>query len=242
VRKRDPRHRYLDLKNRKVLPDTIFERAIYVLLHGKKVFDADIPHNPWDDSQELEPDAVYSWEVFNNLGLRSIFESFLFSTDNDRLVEDSLGVSATTVGIYREIFFDTTVFKNDLERIAWLQTVPDEDVAKEAYKTAFHQGFAALRWHYCRDKGRVSLEEAEYTVLTDSYVQYLSHRGKSLTGRTAREARNLSKVVLESIKTIRSKSDLGDNESAESLRFKFKETRKTATIDELNAEGIEVMH
>lgn len=225
------------------MPETASERSIYVLIHGEQVFNKEIPLKPWPQGQVVEPIAYYTWEIFNSPGLKGIFEAFLFSTDRNSHITTCLGVDENEVAFYRDMFFNTEVFRNDLERTAWLQTIPDEDATKELFKVAFHQGFASLRWNYCRDKGTVSMEEAENTVLTDSYIQYLSHRGKTLNNKTAKEARSLGKVVLEAIKTKRAKDDMGgERETSESLRFKFSEARKTATIDELNKEGIEVMH
>jgi len=211
-------------------------------MHGEDVFNTDIPHKPWPTSQEIDATASYAWYINANTALKGIFEAFLFASTDNFKVSQALGVDTDEIGFYREIFFDTAVFRNDLECMSWLQTVSDESSSKELLKMAYHQGFEALQWTYCRNKGEISADDAERTVLTDSFVQYLSHRGKPLNGKTAKEARNLSKVILESVKTIRSRTEMGDQNSAQSLRFKFKQAGNTKTVDELKGKGIEVLH
>jgi len=240
---RDPRHRYNAFLNRKVLPADGTERTLYVLMHGEVVFNEDLPLKPWDKKQVLDPTSYYAWEIFMNPSLKGIFEAFLFSTPDNELVYESLGVNTDEISFYRTVLFDTDAFRNDLERISWVQAIPETDSSKELFKMAFNQGFAALRWHYCRSKGEVSPEEAEQVVLTDSYVQYLSHRGKSLTNKTAKEARNLSRIIIDTVKTIRAKNTMGDMPgNSEAIRFKFEQLRTTRTVEDLAREGIEVMN
>ena len=242
MRQCDPRHRYNALRERKQLPESDAERTIYVLIHTEAVFNKDLPLKPWPAKQVLDPVGHYAWDIYNNLALRNLFEAFLFASEDNELVYNSLGVDYDEIGFYRTLFFDTNVFRNDLERIAWMQTIPDSDSQKELFRIAFNQGLAALRWHYCRNKGEVSPEEAEKVVLTDSFVQYLGHRGKPLTGKVAKEARGLSKVILEAVKTMRTKEDTFDGASSEGIRFKFTQARDNKTLEDLQAEGVEVIH
>ncbi len=240
---RDPRHKYQAFLSRKLHPTDGTERSLYVLMHGEKVFNEDVPLRPWDPKQVIDPTSYYAWDVFNNANLKYIFEAFLFATPDNELVFESLGVNPDEISFYRSVFFDTEAFRNDLERMSWIQTIPEGTTHKELFRMAFNQGFVALRWTYCRNKGEVTPEEAEQVVLTDSYVQYLSHRGKPLTNKTAKEARNLSRVILDTVKTIRSKNTLGDMPmTSEALRFKFEQMRTTRTVDDLKGEGIEVMN
>lgn len=240
---RDPRHRYNAFLTRKRLPETGAERSLYVLMHGEENFKVDLPLKPWDSNQVIDPTSLYAWEIFNNQALKHIFEAFLFSTADDSQVYESLGVDLDEIAFYREVFFDTEVLRNDLERISWIQAIPETNTYKELYQVAFNQGFAALRWHYCRNKGSISAEEAEQIVLTDSVIQYLSHRGKPLTNKVAREARNLSKIIIDTIRTMRSKN-LPDQMpvTSEGLRFRFEQIRSNRTLSDLNKDGIEVMN
>lgn len=243
MRPRDPRHKYIALSTRKQLPNTGAERTIYYLIHGADTFNKDLPLKTWDPAQVYDPVALYCWEIYNNLNLKNIFEAFLFSTVDDNQVHESLGVDLDEIGFYREIFFDATVFKNDLERISWIQTIPEDSPHKELYRIAFNQGFAALRWHYCRDKGSVTPDEAEQIVLTDSLMQYLSHRGKPLTNKVAKEARNLSRIIIDTVRTMRSKNMSNEMPvTSEALRFRFEQIRTQRTITDLKNDGIEVMN
>jgi hypothetical protein len=212
-------------------------------MHGETIFNEDLPLKQWDPAQVIDPTALYAWEVFSNPALKHIFEAFLFATPDDSQIYESLGVDMDEVTFYRQIFFDVEVFRNDLERIAWVQTIPESNNYKDLYQVAFNQGFAALRWHYCRSKGSVSADEAEQIVLTDSVIQYLSHRGKPLTNKAAKEARNLSRIIIDTVRTMRAKTiPEGMPTTSEGLRFKFEQIRINRTLSELNKDGIEVMN
>lgn len=240
---RDPRHKYNAFLNRKLIPADGTERTLYVLMHGEHVFNTDLPLKPWDSKQVVDPTSYYAWEIFTNPSLKGIFEAFLFATPDNELIYESLGVNPDEISFYRAYLFDTDAFRNDLERISWIAAIPETDAYKELFKMAFNQGFAALRWHYCRSKGDVTPEEAEQVVLMDSYVQYLSHRGKPLTSKVAKEARNLSRVIIDTVKTIRAKDTMGEMPgSSDAIRFKFEQLRTTRTVDDLKSEGIEVLN
>ena len=240
---RDPRHRYNAFLTRRQFPETGSERSLYVLIHGAEIFNEDIPLSGWNTTQVLDPTSLNAWEIFKSPSLGGIFEAFLFSTPDDFQIYESLGVEIDEISFYRQMFFDADVFRNDLERIGWIQAIPEDNAYKELYRVAFNQGFAALRWHYCRSKGSVSPEDAEQIVLTDSVIQYLSHRGKPLTNKVAKEARNLSRVIIDAVRTIRSKnqSEILPTTS-EGLRFKFEQIRTNRTIADLKEDGIEVMN
>lgn len=239
----NPYHVYDGLKSRTRIPATEFERALFVLLHGPKALNATTPLRPWEEGCVVDPSIEYPYQVFQIPECRTILESFLLATNNDFEIHEALHMPVEEVGIYRELFFDTTLFKTELELIIFLRTVPDQEENKKLYRVAFHQGLGALRWNLCRDKGTINPEDVIRTVMTDTFYRSLEHRGVALTHKLAKEASNYARISLECARTLVKDRNPGDSD-IEDLRIKFEEAKQNRTVHELKAEmgGEEVMH
>jgi hypothetical protein len=214
---------------------------MFVLLHGPEELNALTPHRPWDANTLVDPSIGYPFDVFRSEATRHILEAFLLSTDEDAPIGAALSMPADEVSAYRHLFFDTSVFKTDLDVIAYLQTIPDDIAYKGLYKIAFHQGIDALRWHFCRDKGQAEPADVIRTLMTDSFFRSLEHRGQSITSKAAKEAAKMASTALLCAKTLLQESSTTESD-IESLRMKFEEIRSSRTIQDLSKAGIEVIH
>jgi len=241
--KRIPQHRYLAIQTKTAMPENEMERALYVLIHGVRELNKKTPLKKWKKEQKIPEEIKYVYDVYQTTELKSLLESFLLSTVDDYEIYKATGVTVEESQTYRHLFFDTEVFRNDLDIIAFLKSIPDTAPTKELYKIAFHQGFGALRWNYCRDKGEIGADEAMQTILSDSYYQFLSNRGKPLTSKIAKEARDIAKIAISCIQTLNTNKEgpsVGDEEK--SLRFMFDTARPNKTVNEMEKDGKRVVH
>lgn len=239
----NPYHVFESIRDKRRIPETTFERALYVKLHGTEALEAAVPLKPWDADTVIDPALEYPWNIFCIPDIRSILEAFLLATNDDFEIHEALHVPLNELGIYRELFFDTSVFRSDLELIVFLRGLPDDADTKKLYRIAFHQGIGALRWNLCRDKGYVEPEAVIKTVMTDSFYRSLEHRGTPLTHKLAKEASNFARMSLECARTL--VKDTGVNQAdIEDLRIRFEEAKTNRTVHDLNKEmnGEEVMH
>lgn len=230
----DPRHAYNELAHKTRAPNTDAERSLYVLLHGIAALDKAVPLRPWGDKQIIDPSVEYPFTVYSTPEIRAVLEAFLIASTSNANICAALSMPAEEVNNYRELFFDTSVFRTDLELMVFLQNIPEDEsnkTNKKLYKIAFHQGLGALQWHFCRDKGQVSPEVVIRSVMTDSYYRSLEHRGQQITSKVAKEASRLARTAMDCARTLIS-DDTG-NADYEDLRIKFEQARKNRTIDEL---------
>lgn len=243
MRRLSPRHRYEGFYNKTLVPETSTERSLYVLLHGPEALGDVCPLRPWGEHTLLEPSIEYPYWVFQDQTLRVLIEAFLLSTDDDGKIAQALDMPPDEVEVYREVFFDTKVFRTQLERIAFMQEFPEHHPYKKLYSIALRHGFEALRWHYCQNRGEISPEFVVKSVMTDAYFRSLEHRGLISTSKIAREAAKYAKISIDCARTLIAKSETVD-ETTESLRLKFEEVRKNRTIEDLKLEtGVEkVVH
>lgn len=239
----NPYRVYEGIRSQTRVPETELERSLFVQLHGPEALTKVLPLRPWGKDTLLDPSIHYPWTVFNIAEVRVVLEAFLLSTEDDYQIYDALRVPADEVGAYRALFFDTSVFRTDLELIVFLRRFSDDEVTKKLYRIAFHQGFGALRWHMCRDKGTVEPEDVIKSVMTDSFYRSLEHRGASLTSKLAKEASNYARVSLECARTLVRDRAPG-HADIEDLRIRFEEAKKIRNINDLKVEmgGEEVMH
>jgi hypothetical protein len=243
MRLRNPRHRYEDILNKKRAPDGEYERALFVELHGVEELNKLLPHKPWRENTKQPSTFNYPYNVFRNEDTRAVLEAFLLSNTNDQDIAKAIAMEPEEVGQYRYLFFDTSVFHSDLELIVFIQDIPDDFKYKELFKIGFHQGFKALRWQFCRDKGDISIEEVLRTQMLDAHFRAIEHRGKAITGKIPKEARNYARFAISCAKTLQSIQDadhLDDDE--ESLRIKFKNAESNRTILDIANDPSEVLH
>lgn len=236
MRLRNPRHRYEAIATRKGVPETDIERSLYVVLHGKDALNSVSPLRLWQD-QVPDEVIIYPLFVFKTESIRTILEAFLISSKSDFSISEAISMPPEEVNAYRELFFDTTVFRTELEMIAFMQEIPEDHPAKPLYRVAYHQGLGALQWHFCRNKGEVPAEDVVKTLMTDTYFRALEHRGQVITGKLAREAAKYAKISLECARAM-----LGDrnsfDEDSEGLRIKFEETRGNRTIVDIGLDKV----
>ena len=243
MRRLSPRHRYEGFKNQQLVPETEVERSLYVILHGGEALSKVCPLKPWDETSLLEPSIEYPHYVFNQESVRAVLEAFLLSTDDDYRISQALEMPLDEIDVYRHLYFDTTVFRTQLERIVFMQEFPEEHPHKKLYNIALRHGFDALRWHFCQARGEMTPELVIKTVMTDAYFRSLEHRGLISTSKLAREAAKYAKISIDCARTLIAKSETVD-ETTENLRLKFEQVRKNRTIEDLTREvGIEkVVH
>lgn len=237
MRSLNPRHRYEALLQKRRVPETNHERSLYVALHGKDALNKVVPFRPWSEDQEVDTLVHYPMNVFRSDAIRNILEAFLIASKNDFSVAEALAMPPEEVNFYREIFFDTSVFKTELEVMVFMQEIPEDHPAKPYYRIAYHQGLGALQWHFCRNKGEVGAPEVVKTLMTDSYFRSMEHRGQLITGKLAREAAKYAKISLECARALLGNNDFID-EAAEDLRIKFETARGNRTVEDIGADKV----
>jgi len=242
----DPRHRYAAIAAALEEPKNSLERSLYVALHGADTLNTLTPNRPWAADQVPEPDLEYPLFIFKNIRLRALLEAFLLSTDKVFEISEALAMSPNEISAYKNLFFDTSVFRTELELIVFLQSFPVDSEEVKYYKVAYHQGFGALKWHFCRDKGVVTPENVVKTIMTDAFYRSLEHRGLSITSKTAKEAAKLAKVSLDCARTLMAEATMMDS-NPDSLRILFDEVKDNRKLDDFeensdNMGGMEIIH
>lgn len=231
MRSCNPRQLYESIAQRRKTPDTDLERSLFVALHGAEELNKLTVHRPWGADNIVDPSLTYPLGVFRTEETRPVMEAFLLATPADHEVGQALGMNTDEVSIYRSLFFDTEVFRTDLELIVFMQGIPEDDPYKKMYKIAFHQGIGALRWQFCRDKGTVEAETVIKTVMTDAFYRSLEHRGMPITSKVAKEASRLAKLSLDCAKLITDNEVGGGDDTG--LSFKFEQVRKNRSVNDL---------
>jgi len=237
MRSPNPRHRYEALLSKRKIPETNYERSLYVVLHGVKELNNVCSLRPWVEAQPVEEYVRYPILVFKTESIRSILEAFLISSKNDFAVAEALQMPPEEVSFYREVFFDTSVFRTELEIMVFMQEIPEDHPYKPYYRIAYHQGLGALQWHFCRNKGEIPAQDVVKTLMTDAYFRSLEHRGQLITGKLAREAAKYAKISLECARALLGNTDFF-NEDAENLRIRFEEARGNRTVEDIGSDKV----
>jgi hypothetical protein len=237
MRSPNPRHRYESIASRRKTPETNAERSLYVALHGSDALNKVSPLRLWNANQDHDVLLEYPMLVYKTESIRCILEAFLLSSDNNFAIHQALSMPPEEISLYRELFFDTTVFRTALELMVFMQEIPEEHPYKAYYRIAYHQGLQALQWHFCRNKGDVLAQDVVKTIMTDSYFRSMEHRGQLITGKLAKEAAKYAKISLECARALLGNNDF-INEDAENLRIRFEEARSNRTVEDLGLDKV----
>ncbi len=66
-------------------------------------------------------DVQYAYDIYVDEYKREVLESFILAGGNDEVVFEILKIPVKVVAAYRYIFFDTDVFRDELDRESYAQ-------------------------------------------------------------------------------------------------------------------------
>lgn len=240
MRNLNPRHRVEALASKSRAPEEEHERSLYVLLHGVEALNKACPYRLWEEGTAVAFEVAYALEVYKNDFLRSVLEPFLVGSTNDMRVSEALELTPNEVYAYRFLFFDTTALRNQLEKIAYIRSLPEGD-AKNLFLIAHNEGIDSLQWQYCSNKGNVSPQEVQSILMRDALHRFKSGRTHDINSKAAKESLKYAGVAATCAKTLMENDSLINADIA-NLEIQFTKKSADLTVDELTADGVELLH
>ena len=172
---------------------------------------------------------------------RAILRGLLFSSAPISTISDIAGESSDAIYAYKELFFDTEVFRNTLLKIAYIRSLPQDSEAdkfeKQMLSWGHYLGADYIAWKIGVERGTESPVDAVQGVLQDSMWRSREHRLSPLSSQEAKESRAWAPAVLKSVEMVRSIENSSGMENALSeLKIKLEGNDETLTADELDGE------
>lgn len=226
LRKRRPDARYRAIKEAPVAPDHPVERALWQLLKAN------------GEDQVV----AYALEIYVEQYEREVMQAWLLSQATDEQIEHFLRVPQIVTAVYRHLFFDVTLFRDELTIHRWVLECEGRhgtsDDGAQLLRVAMTGGVDALAWLFGRGAHAVEADTVLRQVMTDAYFRGRSHRGFSIGSKEATAAHGFMKTAFTAAQSL---SKRGPVDGVNALLIKLRHRDMTTSIDQ-EAKKEDILH
>jgi hypothetical protein len=155
----------------------VCERALWDVLHTATVSDARV---------------TWALEIFAEPFEREIFQAWLLARASDQDIEKWLRVPPDVTQVYRYLFFDVDVFRDELDLLAWVREFETEKkgtaYGAQLLRDAVQGGVEKLCWIFGHNTFVIDAEIVKQRTMTDMYIRSLAGRGHGAASKEAQAA------------------------------------------------------
>lgn len=185
-------HRFLAVKAAKEEPAGVQEKHLYALLHGKKADDA----------------VTRAYDIYTHVFKRETLESLLFAQVSPQEVFQIVHVPVAVTEAYRELFFDTDIFEDDLDRLEYASTYAQNEYGKELKLFAIDMGAEAIKVRLSRGLYSVSAELAESSIRSTAFLMTQLVKTNPADSSISKESLRWAQLCLKAL----GEKDTGDDD------------------------------
>lgn len=166
---------------------------------------------------------------------RDIMQAWLVAGATDVQIKDAIGLAEETTQAYRHLFFDMTVFRDQLDLIKWVRqyTEENEEANTAVLQNALVMGVPYLTWVYSRGEIEIDPDVVKRQVMADAYFRGRTNRMHSMTSKEAQIAHQYMSTAFKASQVLGEKSQGDMNQILIKLRYRdMTETVTEAAADE----------
>ena len=154
-------------------------------------------------------------------------------------ISAGLGISETTLGAYRRLFFNPDVFPHNLAKTRYVKRLECPDEFRSLYELAIERGPNELIERFrIGARPRLEPEALIYDAMADMWSKFLTHRGFTVTSDTAKEALRWGEAALRTAKMVmeNSREDRKNAGTVDDLRIALEIKNETKTLEDIGVE------
>ncbi len=178
MRAPDPAQRYRAVKNAAEPPEHPYERALWELLHD----------------QAGDDHVAYALGIYAGNTEREVMQAWLMANATDAQIHHHLRIPEQVTRAYRHLFFDTTVFRDELDVIRWVREFKPScsaDFGEQFLQNAVMIGVDYLAWLFGRGEPTLAPETVQKHLMADAYFRGRMNRLHPLTSKEVQVAHRL---------------------------------------------------
>lgn len=141
--------------------------------------------------QGVSTDTVltYAWDKYQDEFSRTVLNSLFLASATYEQMREVTGVPIDVLQRYHDYFFDTTVFRDQLERLSYVQAVESTVSAREAQflRAALAVGPSYVIW-LLNGKPKDAPREVQNYVMMEGMYRSASTRGTTINSDAAKNA------------------------------------------------------
>jgi hypothetical protein len=173
----------------------------------------------------LNVTATRAFAIYMNVYKKEILESCLLAECTGKEIEDTLGIPANVVELYKEYFFDTAQFEDRLDRIEYAHNYPCSEHGKKLKKIAVDMGKECILLKHAKGNFEISAEKALQSIRGMAYMLSQMARINPVDSNISKEAFRWAQLCL------RSTDDKGPTKAEGVEQLKIELITKTTTTN-----------
>jgi len=152
----------------------------------------------------------YAYDIYNSIFKREVMEAFLLATATPSEIHSILQVPENVTDTYEHLFFDTSVFKNELDRINYAYTYERDDFGASLKKFVIDMGKESLKIKMGRGSYVVDPQYVQDGIRSTAYLMGQMIKANPMDSRMARESLNWAKLGLKAATSVEKEDNKGD--------------------------------
>lgn len=171
------------------------------------------------EGKEAPEAVVYANEIYEDPYKSEVLEAFLLAEATPDLISDVLRIPAAVTQTYTELFFNRSVFRDELDVESYVQTYPDTTKetkwGREVKVAALTLGVDYLVYRFAHKETSIDLAGALKNMITTSYMLTKASKLNPLDSTSAREARQWVGVAVKALEAyvrVKPATENTDNE------------------------------
>lgn len=142
----------------------------------------------------------YAMDIYEDDYKREVLEAFFLANATDADIQTILRIPSAVVKEYKAIFWDSSVFRDELDIETYAHSYTHSDYGKSIKISAVTLGLPYLRYRFSRGKhSEISLMDALQNMIETSFVLSQATRLNPLDSDASREARQWMAMVVKNI-------------------------------------------
>jgi len=224
--KRQLDHRFVAIKHavdrKEQVPDESKEAELYRLLQGKKVSYA----------------VTRAYDIYQHVYKREILESLLLARVEPKEIEDIAEIHEEVTDAYRHLFFDTTTFEDELDRIQYGKTYTRTEFGQDMKEFAVDMGAESLKIRVSRGSYKIPASRVQNEIRATAYL--MSQRAK-VSGITTDEAKESWRWATLALKAS-ANDDEADVAGIEEVQMALKTEDETTNEEKSDIKSEDILH
>ena len=152
------------------------------------------------DTDNISSSLQHAHEIYSDPYKKEVLEAFILSGATTDEISTSLRLNTEVIEIYKYLFFDTSVFRDELEIESYVHTYPDE-YGKKLKINAITIGKDYLFFRFSRGKKDLDLDLALKSMVETAFMLSKATKLNPLDSSVSKEARQWAQLAGKLIET-----------------------------------------
>jgi hypothetical protein len=172
-----------------------------------------------------DAEVYTAFHIYGDKLQKEIIEALLFGDADFGDIEEAFGVSAKTLNVYEELFFDRTKFKNKLDKLSYVESYKDK-LGRELKLRALNLGPEFVLYTYANIVPKTSQQRTlVQRMFMASAYKAMSINYNTLDSKVTKNAVDHAKLMLKAWEALQKFSEEDVSDDMDLIKIATKEVK-----------------